>query len=110
MTSNDIAQMVRSEPYHTNLNRNVIADFIDQQADKIAELEKKLDTRTKELIGASFYEHDYKTLMAKPQLTDKDLDKLIKDAEQGGYMEMYIVGLIDGFNRARAILRKAQEK
>ena len=44
------------------------------------------------------------------ELKDEDLDKLIKDAEQNGYMEMYIVGLIDGFNRARAILRKAQEK
>jgi len=43
------------------------------------------------------------------ELTDEDLDKLIKDAEQNDYMEMYIVGLIDGFNRARAILRKTQE-
>ncbi len=31
---------------------------------KVSELEKKLDTRTKELIGASFYEHDYKTMMS----------------------------------------------
>lgn len=54
-------------------------------------------------VGTKLYTHPEK------ELTDKDLDKLIKDAEQAGYMEMYIVGLIDGFNRAKAILRKAQE-
>jgi len=55
--------------------------------------------------------NDWEKLRSNPaELTDEDLDKLIKDAEQAGYMEMYIVGLIDGFNRARAILRKAQER
>ena len=43
-------------------------------------------------------------------LAEQDLDKLVKDAEDGGYMDMYITGLIDGFNHARAILKKAQEK
>ena len=43
-------------------------------------------------------------------LTEQDLDKLVKDAEESGYMDMYITGLIDGFNNAREILRKAQEK
>ena len=43
-------------------------------------------------------------------LTEQDLDKLVKDAEDGGYMDMYITGLIDGFNHARAILKKASEK
>lgn len=38
------------------------------------------------------------------ELTDKDLDKLIKDAEQLGHMESYIVGLIDGFNYYRTVL------
>lgn len=50
------------------------------------------------------YTHPAKTL------TEQDLDKLIKDAEKGGYMDLYITGLIDGFNHARAILRKAQDK
>jgi hypothetical protein len=38
-------------------------------------------------------------------LSDEDLDKLIKDAEDAGFMEMYIVGLIDGFNHAKAKVR-----
>ncbi len=43
-------------------------------------------------------------------LTEQDLDKLVKDAEDLKHMEQYIVGLIDGFNHARAILKKASEK
>ena len=43
-------------------------------------------------------------------LTEQDLDKLIKDAEKGGYMDLYIIGLIDGFNHARTLLKKASEK
>ena len=55
-------------------------------------------------ICKPLYTHPAKTL------TEQDLDKLVKDAEDGGYMDMYITGLIDGFNHARAILRKAQKK
>lgn len=51
MTANEIAQMVRTEPYHTNLNRNVIADFIEQQADRIAELEFENKAFRKELFN-----------------------------------------------------------
>ena len=106
---NDAGEPVKNATYWKRQHDNLLMK-LNTCAIKVSELEKQLDIRTRELIGASFYEHDYKTLMAKPELTDKDLDKLIKDAEQDGYMEMYIVGLIDGFNRARAILRKAQEK
>jgi hypothetical protein len=51
MTAYEIAQMVRTEPYHTNLNRNVIADFIDKQADQIAELKKKLQESALDYIS-----------------------------------------------------------
>jgi len=51
----------------------------------------------------SLYDHKAK------ELTEQDLDKLVKDAEKDGYVYEYIAGLIDGFNHARAILRKAQE-
>ena len=72
--------------------------------DRIAELEKQLDTRTRELIGASFYEHDYKTLMAKPPLTDKEIEE-VAVINLGHSM-----GLLNWMGFARAILRKAQEK
>jgi hypothetical protein len=70
--------------------------------DRIAELEKQLDTRTRELIGASFYEHDYKTLMAKPPLTDKEIEE-VAVINLGHSM-----GLLNWMGFARAILRKAQ--
>ena len=38
MTANDIANMVEKEPYHTNLNRITIANFIRQQHAEIAQL------------------------------------------------------------------------
>ena len=40
------------------------ATMLRQQQAEIEALKKQLDTRTRELIGASFYEHDYKTMMA----------------------------------------------
>jgi hypothetical protein len=77
---------------------------IDEQQAEIEVLGKKLDTRTKELIGASFYEHDYKTLMAKPPLTDKEIEE-VAVINLGHSM-----GLLNWMGFARAILRKAQEK
>jgi hypothetical protein len=41
MNAYEIAHIVRNEPYHTDLNRGSIAKFIEQQADRIAELEKE---------------------------------------------------------------------
>ena len=41
--------------------------IVKQQQLEIEALKKQLDTRTKELIGASFYEHDYKTMMANSE-------------------------------------------
>jgi len=38
MTANDIANMVEKEPYHTNLNRITIANFIRQQQAEIEAL------------------------------------------------------------------------
>jgi hypothetical protein len=77
---------------------------VKELTDRIAELQKQLDTRTKELIGASFYEHDYKTLMAKPPLTDKEIEE-VAVINLGHSM-----GLLNWMGFARAILRKAQEK
>ena len=75
------------------------------------------DKETGELLAVTYTDDEHRIVEVlwqrppvKEQITDEDLNKLIKDAEQNGYMEMYIVGLIDGFDRARAILRKAQEK
>ena len=87
-----------------NVARALIAEEYSAQADRIAELQKQLDTRTKELIGASFYEHDYKTLMAKPPLTDKEIEE-VAVINLGHSM-----GLLNWMGFARAILRKAQEK
>jgi hypothetical protein len=80
------------------------AHLVKELTDRIAELEKQLDTRTRELIGASFYEHDYKTLMAKPPLTDKEIEE-VAVINLGHSM-----GLLNWMGFARAILRKAQEK
>ena len=41
MTANDIANMVEKEPYHTNLNRITIANFIRQQQAEIEALKAK---------------------------------------------------------------------
>ena len=49
---------------------------IAQQQAEIEALKGQLDTRTRELIGASFYEHDYKTMMANNEpvaLTQKEV-------------------------------------
>jgi hypothetical protein len=50
------------------------------------------------------YTHPAKTL------TDEEIDKEIEYAIMQGYGSSYVEGLADGFERARAILRKAQEK
>jgi hypothetical protein len=42
MTANDIANMVEKEPYHTNLNRITIANFIRQQQAEIESLKTTL--------------------------------------------------------------------
>jgi hypothetical protein len=94
MTANEIAQMVRSEPYHTNLNRNVIADFIDQQADRIAELEKQSESigTVDELFDEFIIrEQDwnrslklYTTPQTKP-LSDEEIEEIIKNCIEDDY-------------------------
>ena len=42
MTANDIANMVEKEPYHTNLNRVTIANFIRQQQAEIKDLKQQV--------------------------------------------------------------------
>ena len=123
------------EGIHSQHNACCYREKCRQVANKVAELEKQLAQQqdfiadwekqsepaywvlktghgTKFVEVKPYCEVDYwKPLYTHPaELTDEDLDKLIKDAEQAGYMEMYIVGLIDGFNRAREILRKAKDK
>jgi hypothetical protein len=117
-----------SEPYCDE-----VVTMLRQQQAEIAALKEQLDTRTRELIGASFYEHDYKTMMAnnepvtwihkgmtlaKPkdltdciplythpaELTDEEIFKTA--LEQYGH-SVGLYGNHIGF--ARAILRKAQE-
>jgi len=50
MTVNDIANMVEKEPYHTNLNRITIANFIRQQQAEIEAL-KAENQFFKDLMG-----------------------------------------------------------
>ena len=78
MTANEIAQMVRTEPYHTNLNRNVIADFIDQQADRIAELEKVIQDGIKVFgeIQNQRLKDKFETPQTKP-LSDEEIRYLV---------------------------------
>ena len=100
-------QFTFKEPTIIPLDAGVIPLYthpVKELTDRIAELEKQLDTRTRELIGASFYEHDYKTLMAKPPLTDKEIEE-VAVINLGHSM-----GLLNWMGFARAILRKAQEK
>jgi hypothetical protein len=54
-----------THPHPDNLG--LAESIIKQQQLEIEALKKQLDTRTKELIGASFYEHDYKTMMANSE-------------------------------------------
>ena len=46
MTANDIANMVEKEPYHTNLNRITIANFIRQQQAEIEALKMEIHSLT----------------------------------------------------------------
>ena len=82
MTANDIANMVEKEPYHTNLNRVTIANFIRQQQAEIEALKAKTLTDEEILIEAKY----------QPNL---------------GY---YLACEYDVLYFARAILRKAHER
>jgi uncharacterized coiled-coil protein SlyX len=93
---------------------NATKDLAFQVAEKDGQLEKQSEPVTylkRDESTGLYYECDrqygfpvYTTPQTKP-LSDEDLDKLIKDAEDAGFMEMYIVGLIDGFNHAKAKVR-----
>jgi hypothetical protein len=100
---NDGGEPVKNATYWKRQHDNLLMK-LNTCAVKLSELEKKLDTRTRELISASFYEHDYKTLMAKPPLTDKEIEE-VAVINLGHSM-----GLLNWMGFARAILRKAQEK
>lgn len=56
-------EQVKNATYWKRQHDNLLMK-LNTCAIKVSELEKKLDIRTRELIGASFYEHDYKTMMA----------------------------------------------
>ena len=73
--------------------------MLRQQQAEIEALKAEKDRITRDLIGASFYEHDYKTLMAKPPLTDEEIMEL-----------SFLTSDNDPIDFARAILRKASEK
>ena len=52
----------------------------------------------------------HEILQSNTELTDEEIDKEIEYATMQGYGSSYLEGLSDGFERARAMLRKAQEK
>ena len=60
---NNGGELVKNATYWKRQHDNLLMK-LNTCAVKLSELEKQLDTRTRELIGASFYEHDYKTMMA----------------------------------------------
>ena len=103
---------LKSGLYHANEQ----IKYLESHPVKELHLSLQKDKETGELLAVTYTDDEHRiveVLWQRPpvkELTDEDLDKLIKDVEQDGYMEMYIVGLIDGFNRARALLRKASEK
>lgn len=100
---NDGGEPVKNATYWKRQHDNLLMK-LNTCAVKLSELEKKLDTRTRELIGASFYEHDYKTLMAKPPLTDKEIEE-VAVINLGHSM-----GLLNWMGFARAILKRTSEK
>jgi uncharacterized protein involved in tolerance to divalent cations len=68
MNANELADELENRHQWKLLNHihwsEKAATMLRQQQAEIEALKKQLDTRTRELIGASFYEHDYKTMMA----------------------------------------------
>ena len=91
MTANDIANMVEKEPYHTNLNRITIANFIRQQQAEI------------ETLKQSNFDGNNKVNL---ELTDEEIMDCIED-KTGYSFNACDEDLLDF---ARAILIKAQEK
>lgn len=77
MTANDIANMVEKEPYHTNLNRITIANFIRQQQAEIDRLNYDLDGFKQNFFVSGFH---LQIKMANEQLV-KQQDE-IKDLKQ----------------------------
>ena len=75
--------------------------MLRQQQAEIEALKAEKDRITRDLIGASFYEHDYKTLMAKPPLTDEEIYELADQCRKLANPNVEF---------AKAILRKASEK
>lgn len=78
---NDGGEPVKNATYWKRQHDNLLMQ-LKTCAIKVSELEKKLDIRTRELIGASFYEHDYKTMMAN----NKPAAWLLIDEINGDYM------------------------
>ena len=94
----EIRKSITSRKSVQNNEPDRISDLLEESANKIESL-------TRDLIGASLYEHDYKTLMAKPPLTDEE----IKDVLRTNFDDVYLED-IDLVEFARAILRKVSEK
>lgn len=66
------------------------ADFIRQQQSEIEALKADKDRITRDLIGASFYEHDYKTLLPKYEALKKQNGQL---EFMVGYLEQEVFEL-----------------
>ena len=104
MTANDIANMVEKEPYHTNLNRITIANFIRQQQ---AEIEALKAGKIRAYNNGVEDGRKPDTNLVK-ELTDEEIWELHQehiDEVTCGH-SMKTVGFIEF---ARAILRKAQK-
>ena len=123
MTANDIANMVEKEPYHTNLNRITIANFIRQQQAEIEALKanRKHDFGLGEASGfiKGHKENPYKAITnTKIEPTVVSYTHPVKELTYEeiticmGSLPKYNSEIVDEdlVNFARAILRKASEK
>lgn len=97
-------EQVKNATYWKRQHDNLLMK-LNTCAIKVSELEKKLDTRTRELIGASLYEHDYKTMLTKLPLTDEKIMEL--QAEYGIDSDLTCHSVKDFI---LAVLRETQEK
>ena len=120
MTANDIANMVEKEPYHTNLNRITIANFIRQQQAEIEALKanRKHDFGLGEASGfiKGHKENPYKAITntkIEPTVVSytHPVKELTDEEIKSVYGEYFDVENCDWLHLQciQAILRKAQE-
>ena len=85
------------------MNANELADYLQNKA------EVELNPRLQE-IAAMLRQLQAENEALKNALSDEVIDAAIMYADLSGFGSNYSEGLSDGFEQAKAILRKAQDK